>query len=220
MNKAVPHDSAKLHVTGAARYVDDIPIPARTLHLAFGLSTIAKGKIKSIDLSAVKEAPGVADIILSHDLPFKNDVAPNADDEPLLADVNVNFIGQPIFIVAANSHSEARYAARLAIIEYTEEQPVLSIKEAISLNSRFEDGPRIYEKGNILSAFKSSPMTLDGKLELGGQEHFYLEGQAAIASPQDDGEMVIYSSTQHPTEIQHKVAETLGLDMNLSLIHI
>ena len=214
MNKAVPHDSAKLHVTGAARYVDDIPIPAKTLHLAFGLSNIAKGKIKSIDLSAVREAPGVEDIILSHDLPFKNDVAPNANDEPLLADKNVNFIGQPIFIVAANSHSEARYAARLAIIEYTEEQPVLSIKEAISLNSRFEDGPRIYEKGDILSAFKTSPMTLDGKLELGGQEHFYLEGQAAIASPQDDGEMVIYSSTQHPTEIQHKVAETLGLDMN------
>ena len=220
MNKAVPHDSAKLHVTGAARYVDDIPIPAKTLHLAFGLSNIAKGKIKSIDLSAVREAPGVADIILSHDLPFKNDVAPNANDEPLLADINVNFIGQPIFIVAANSHTEARYAAKLAIIEYTEEQPVLSIKEAISLNSRFEDGPRVYEKGDILSAFKTSPLTLEGKLELGGQEHFYLEGQAAIASPQDDGEMVIYSSTQHPTEIQHKVAETLGLDMNLVKVEV
>ncbi len=220
MNKAVPHDSAKLHVTGAARYVDDIPLPAKTLHLAFGLSNIAKGKIKSIDLSAVREAPGVADIILSHDLPFKNDVAPNANDEPLLADINVNFIGQPIFIVAANSHTEARYAAKLAIIEYTEEQPVLSIKEAISLDSRFEDGPRTYEKGDILSAFKTSPMTLEGKLELGGQEHFYLEGQAAIASPQDDGEMVIYSSTQHPTEIQHKVAETLGLDMNLVKVEV
>ena len=220
MNKAAPHDSAKLHVTGAARYVDDIPIPAKTLHLAFGLSNIAKGKIKSIDLSAVREAPGVADIILSHDLPFKNDVAPNANDEPLLADINVNFIGQPIFIVAANSHTEARYAAKLAIIEYTEEQPVLSIKEAISLNSRFEDGPRVYEKGDILSAFKTSPLTLEGKLELGGQEHFYLEGQAAIASPQDDGEMVIYSSTQHPTEIQHKVAETLGLDMNLVKVEV
>ena len=220
MNKAAPHDSAKLHVTGAARYVDDIPIPAKTLHLAFGLSNIAKGKIKSIDLSAVREAPGVADIILSHDLPFKNDVAPNANDEPLLADINVNFIGQPIFIVAATSHTEARYAAKLAIIEYTEEQPVLSIKEAISLNSRFEDGPRVYEKGDILSAFKTSPLTLEGKLELGGQEHFYLEGQAAIASPQDDGEMVIYSSTQHPTEIQHKVAETLGLDMNLVKVEV
>ena len=220
MNKAIPHDSAKLHVTGAARYVDDIPIPAKTLHLAFGLSNIAKGKIKSIDLSAVREAPGVADIILSHDLPFKNDVAPNANDEPLLADMNVNFIGQPIFIVAANSHTEARYAAKLAIIEYTEEQPVLSIKEAISLNSRFEDGPRVYKTGNILSALKTSPMTLEGKLELGGQEHFYLEGQAAIASPQDDGEMVIYSSTQHPTEIQHKVAETLGLDMNLVKVEV
>ena len=220
MNKAVPHDSAKLHVTGAARYVDDIPIPAKTLHLAFGLSNIAKGKIKSIDLSAVREAPGVADIILSHDLPFKNDVAPNANDEPLLADMNVNFIGQPIFIVAANSHTEARYAAKLAIIEYTEEKPILSINEAINLNSRFEDGPRIYEKGDILSALKAAPMTLEGKLELGGQEHFYLEGQAAIASPQDDGEMVIYSSTQHPTEIQHKVAETLGLDMNLVKVEV
>ena len=220
MNKAIPHDSAKLHVTGAARYVDDIPIPAKTLHLAFGLSNIAKGKIKSIDLSAVREAPGVADIILSHDLPFKNDVAPNANDEPLLADMNVNFIGQPIFIVAANSHTEARYAAKLAIIEYTEEKPILSINEAINLNSRFEDGPRIYKKGDILSALKAAPMTLEGKLELGGQEHFYLEGQAAIASPQDDGEMVIYSSTQHPTEIQHKVAETLGLDMNLVKVEV
>ena len=97
MNKAIPHDSAKLHVTGEARYVDDIPLPAKTLHLAFGLSSIAKGQIKSIDLSAVGEAPGVVDIILK-DLPFGNDVAPNAHDEPLLADVSVNFIGQPIFI--------------------------------------------------------------------------------------------------------------------------
>ena len=220
MNKAVPHDSAKLHVNGEARYVDDIPIPTRTLHLAFGLSSIAKGRIKSIDLSSVKEAPGVVDIILSKDLPFKNDVSPNANDEPLLADVNINFVGQPIFIVAANSHLEARYASTLATIEYFEEEPVLSIEEAINLNSRFEDGPRVYETGDFLSAFKTSSMTLEGKLELGGQEHFYLEGQAAIASPQDDGEMVIYSSTQHPTEIQHKVAETLGLDMNLVKVEV
>ena len=220
MNKALPHDSAKLHVTGEARYVDDIPLPAKTLHLAFGLSSIAKGQIKSIDLSAVREAPGVVDIIVSKDLPFGNDVSPNAHDEPLLADVSVNFIGQPIFIVAANSHLQARYASTLAIIEYAEEQPVISIEQAIKLDSRFEEGPRVYNKGDVVSAFKSSPMTIEGTLELGGQEHFYLEGQAAIASPQDDGEMVIYSSTQHPTEIQHKVAETLGLDMNLIKVEV
>ena len=144
MNKAIPHDSAKLHVTGEARYVDDIPLPAKTLHLAFGLSSIAKGQKKSIDLSAVREAPGVVDIILSKDLPFGNDVAPNAHDEPLLADVSVNFIGQPIFIVAANSHLQARYASTLAVIEYAEEQPVISIEQAIKLDSRFEEGPRVY----------------------------------------------------------------------------
>jgi xanthine dehydrogenase large subunit len=103
MNQAIPHDSAKLHVTGEARYVDDIPLPAKTLHLAFGLSTIANGEIKSIDLSAVRAAPGVLDIILSKDLPFTNDVAPNAHDEQLLADTHVNFIGQPIFIVGRKS---------------------------------------------------------------------------------------------------------------------
>ena len=220
MNQAIPHDSAKLHVTGEARYVDDIPLPTKTLHLAFGLSSIANGEIKSIDLSAVRAAPGVLDIILSKDLPFTNDVAPNAHDEQLLADTHVNFIGQPIFIVVAKAHTQARYASTLAIIDYTEGKPIISIDEAINSNNRFEEGPRIYETGDAVSALKSSAHSLEGKLELGGQEHFYLEGQAAIASPQDDGEMVIYSSTQHPTEIQHKVAETLGLDMHLVKVEV
>ena len=160
MNQAIPHDSAKLHVTGEARYVDDIPLPTKTLHLAFGLSSIANGEIKSIDLSAVRAAPGVLDIILSKDLPFTNDVAPNAHDEQLLADTHVNFIGQPIFIVFAKAYTQARYASTLAIIDYTEGKPIISIDEAINSNNRFEEGPRIYETGDAVSALKSSAHSL------------------------------------------------------------
>ena len=212
--KPLPHDAARLHVTGQARYIDDIPLPAGALHLAFGLSTVARGHIVSMDLDAVREVPGIALVLTAEDLPFANDVSPSAHDEPLLSNGSVHYVGQPLFLVAATSHLAARKAAALAQIEYTEETPILTIEEALAANSRFEDGPRIYGRGDVEAALASAPRTVSGRFEIGGQEHFYLESQAAVALPQEGGDMIVGSSTQHPTEIQHKVAEALGVPMH------
>jgi xanthine dehydrogenase large subunit len=212
--KPLPHDAAKLHVTGAARYVDDIPTPSNTLHLAFGLSKIAAGTITAMDLSAVKTAPGVVAVLTADDLPFANDVSPSNHDEPLLATDAVHYAGQPLFLVVATSHLAARHAARLGQIEIEKTKPILTLEDALAANSRFEDGPRIYQKGDAEAALQTAQQTLTGTINIGGQEHFYLEGQAALGLPQDNGDMVIHSSTQHPTEIQHKVAEALGLPMH------
>lgn len=212
--KPLPHDAAKLHVTGAARYVDDIPTPANTLHIAFGLSKPAAGRLISMDLSAVRAAPDVVAVYTADDLAFANDVSPSNHDEPLLATDAVHYAGQPLFMVVATSHLAARHAARLGRIEIAKIDPILTIEQALKADSRFEDGPRIYQKGDATAALKQATKTLSGSINIGGQEHFYLEGQAALALPQDNGDMVVHSSTQHPTEIQHKVAEALGVHMH------
>jgi len=213
VGQPLPHDSAVLHVTGRARYVDDQPVPQGTLHLAFGLSTIAHGEITSIDLSTVKSAPGVVLVMTADDLPFANDVSPSAHDEPLLATGTVHYVGQQIFLVVAETHLQARKAARLAKITYRELPALLTVDQALAANSRFEDGPVIWKKGDAESAIAKAPRLIEGSFDMGGQEHFYLEGQAALALPQEGG-MIVQSSTQHPTEIQHKVAEAIGLHMN------
>ena len=214
VTKPLPHDAAPLHVAGTARYLDDIPTPKGTLHLAFGLSPIAKGRITAMDLSAVRAAKGVVKVMTAEDLPFENDVSPSLHDEPLLSDGTVNYIGQPVFLVIATSHLAARKAARLGQIDYAEETPILTIEEALAADSRFEDGPRIYAKGDADAAIAGSAHVIEGTFEIGGQEHFYLEGQAALASPNEGGDMLVNSSTQHPTEIQHKVADALGVPMH------
>ncbi|MGR3660961.1 MAG: xanthine dehydrogenase molybdopterin binding subunit [Paracoccaceae bacterium] len=218
--KSLPHDAAKLHVTGRARYVDDVPMPANCLHLAFGCSTIAHGGIQSIDLSAVAAAPGVVAVLTAGDLPFDNDVSPSAHDEPLLATGTVHYVGQPVFLVVAISHLAARKAARLATISYTPLPAILTIDEALAADSRFEDGPVIWARGDTADHITAATHQLSGSFEIGGQEHFYLEGQAALALPQEGGDMVVHSSTQHPTEIQHKVAEAIGVEMNAVRVEI
>ncbi len=212
--KPLPHDAAALHVSGAARYIDDIPTPAGTLHLAFGLSDIAKGQISDMDLSQVRQAPGVIAVLTADDLPFANDVSPSIHDEPLLSDGTVHYIGQPLFLVVAGTHLNARKAARMGQVSYDEEPPILTIEEALAADSRFEDGPRIWTKGDVDQALSKAPHRLQGTINMGGQEHFYLEGQAALALPQEGGDMLVHSSTQHPTEIQHKVADALGMPMH------
>ena len=218
--KPLPHDAAKLHVTGKARYVDDTPLPRDTLHLAFGLSTIAKGRITEMDLSSVKSSPGVVAVLTAVDLPFTNDVSPSIHDEPLLSDGTVHYLGQPLFLVVAKSHRAARVAARKGAIAYAEEEALLTLDAALAADSRFEEGPRIYQKGDAAGAIAKAPHQVEGTFELGGQEHFYLEGQAALALPQEDGAMLVNSSTQHPTEIQHKVAEAIGLPMHSVRVEI
>jgi len=214
VHKPLPHDAAPLHVTGQARYVDDIPVPANCLHLAFGLSTIAHGRITAMDLAAVRATPGVVAVIAGEDLAEIPDCSPSNNDEPLLSDGHVHYLGQPLFLVAASSHLAARKAARRAEISYEEAPAILTIEAAMAADSRFEDGPRVYEKGDVEQALAAAAHIIEGRIEMGGQEHFYLEGQAAMVLPQEGGDMLVHSSTQHPTEIQHKVAHALHLPMH------
>ncbi len=214
VTKPLPHDAAPLHVAGTARYVDDIPTPKGSLHLAFGISAIAKGRITAMDLSAVKSAEGVVAVMTAEDLPFANDVSPSIHDEPLLSDGTVHYVGQPVFLVVATSHLAARKAARLGKIDYSQETAILTIEDALAADSRFEEGPRIYAKGDADAAISGSAHVIEDTFEIGGQEHFYLEGQAALAVPNEGADMLVHSSTQHPTEIQHKVADALGVPMH------
>ena len=212
MGQALPHDSAPLHVTGQARYVDDVPLPAGALHLAFGLSEVAHGEITAIDLAAVRAAAGVVAVWSAEDFPDMPDCSHGALDEPLLAVGKVHYVGQPVFLVAADSHLAARRAARLGRVTYRELPALLTVDEALAANSRFEQGPALWAKGDAARAMAAAVHRIEGEMEVGGQEHFYLEGQVAVALPQEDG-MHILASTQHPTEIQHKVADALHLPM-------
>ena len=214
MGKPLPHDAAPLHVTGQARYIDDLSFPANALHLAFGLSTVAHGEITGLDLSAVRAAPGVVAVLSAEDLPDMPDCSPSMHDEPLLAVGTVHYVGQPVFLVLAESHLAARKAARLGKISYRELPALLTVDAALAANSRFEDGPVIWQKGDAAEAISAAPRVVEGSFEVGGQEHFYLEGQVAAAIPQEGGDMVVHSSTQHPTEVQHKVAHALHLPMS------
>ena len=218
---ALPHDAAHLHVAGAARYVDDIPVPPGCLHLAFGLSAHASAELTGVDLDAVRAAPGVREVLVAADLPHANDVSPSNHDEPLLADGEVRYMGQPVFLVAATNHLAARRAARLAEMAYEPREPVLTVDQALAAGDRhFDGGPRVWEDGDVAAALAAAPRRLEGTLEVGGQEHFYLEGQTALAVPQEDGDMLVHSSSQHPTEIQHKVAEALGVPMHAVRVEV
>jgi len=217
VHKSNPHDSGPAHVTGRARYTDDIPL-VDPVHLAFGLSELAHARLKSLDLSAVRAAKGVIDVLTCADLPGANDVSAAAHDEPLLSKGTVHFVGQPVFLVVAESHSLARRAARLAVMEYDELPAVLSIDEALAADSKFEE-PLQFLNGDPEAALDKAPRRIEGSMEIGGQEHFYLEGQAAAAEPVED-DVIVHSSTQHPSEIQHKVSEALGVPFHAVRVEV
>ncbi|MDG2097502.1 MAG: xanthine dehydrogenase molybdopterin binding subunit [Paracoccaceae bacterium] len=217
--KPLPHDAAALHVSGSAQYTDDIPTPDNTLHLVFGLSEIAHGRIVKTDLTDVKSASGVSCVLMAKDIPGKNDISPSPFPEPLLSDGTLNYIGQPIFICAATSHLLARRAAKLAKIEYKKKKAIITIEEAIKAKSLLEK-PVVYNKGDPENTILNSEFNLNGTINIGGQEHFYLEGQAALAIPHDDGDITIHCSTQHPTEAQHKVADALKKPMNAVRVQV
>ncbi len=204
--KSIPHDSGPAHVSGEARYVDDYPMPANCVHLAFGLSEKSHADF-TLDLAAVRAAEGVIEVLVAADLPAKNDVSPTPDPEPMLAEARVHYIGQPMFLVVADSHLNARRAARLGKVDYSEKTPLVTIDQAMAAGSRFGEAVT-YSIGNAETALAAAPHRISGEMEIGGQEHFYLEGQAAFALP-EEGDVRVVSSTQHPTEIQHKVAEAL-----------
>ena len=212
--KPLPHESARLHVTGTARYADDAPAPEGCLHLAFGLAEHARGRLLSLDLDAVRAAPGVVAVLAAADLDPMPDCSPSNHDEPLLCTGAIHYAGQPLYLVVATSHLAARRAARLHLAKVEEAAPVLTIEEALAAEAWFDGGPRLWSDGDVAAGLAAAPRRLEGVIEIGGQEHFYLEGQAALAVPGEAGEMHVLSSTQHPTEIQHKVADALDVPMH------
>ena len=214
----LPHEGAPLHVSGAANYTDDIPLPANALHVALGMSTVAHGRIKSMDLSTVAAAPGVVAIATAADVPGTNLIGPVLQDDPIFAESLVEFAGQSLFAVAATSYDAARRAATLARVEYEELPAILDVRSALAAKS-FVVPTHTLRRGQPEAAIGRSRHRLAGSAELGGQEHFYLEGQVAVALPQEDGGMLIYSSTQHPTEVQHMVAHALGKKSHEVVVH-
>ncbi|MFM8546653.1 MAG: xanthine dehydrogenase molybdopterin binding subunit [Betaproteobacteria bacterium] len=206
---SLTHESARLHVSGGARYLDDIALPAGTLHAALGISPVAHGRIRSISLDAVRQSPGVVDVITAADLPGDNQCGPVLKDDPILAETIVVYAGQPVFAVLADSHENARRAARRARLDIEPLPAVLDIESALAQKS-FVLPTQTLARCEPERVLNESPMRLKGRLAIGGQDHFYLEGQIAAALPQDDGGMLVLSSTQHPSEVQHLVAHALA----------
>ncbi len=205
----LPHDSAHLHVSGAALYIDDIPAPQGLLHAAIGMSERAHARIVSMDLSAVRAAPGVVAVITAKDIPGKNDYGPVVADDPIFAQDLVQYVGQSMFAVAAHTVEQARRAARLAVIEYEDLEPILDADTAVAKQS-FVLPTVTLTRGDSKQALSQSPNRLNGKVILGGQDQFYLEGHIALALPQEGGDMLVHSSSQHPSEVQHQVAHALA----------
>ena len=210
---ALPHDSGHLHVSGRALYVDDIPEVRGTLHAAIGMSERAHARLESVDLAKVRAAPGVVAVITAQDIPGKNDYGPVIADDPIFATTLVQYHGQSIFAVAATTVGEARRAARLAAIGYDELVPLLTAEAALKAQSFVLPTERLV-RGNPRAAIATAPHRLAGKIRIGGQEQFYLEGMIAYAVPKEDGTMLVYSSTQHPGEVQHQVAHALDMPAN------
>lgn len=208
----IAHESAHKHVSGDATYLDDMMVPDGTLHAYLGLSERAHAKIVSIDLSAVRAAPGVVDVILTSDVPGHTDISPvGLGDEPIFATDEVMFWGQPLFAVIGETRDVARRAARLANVEYEDLKADISIADAQASGRDFVTAPLTLARGDIEAALSAAPHIVAGEMEIGGQDHFYLEGHIAMAVPGEDGEMRVFSSTQHPSEIQHMVAHVLGV---------
>lgn len=205
-----PHDSAHLHVTGLARYADDAPEPVDMLHLAFGQASETSARIVSMDLSAVLAAEGVVAVYTAADIPGENNTGPVRHDEGLLADGDVLFPDQPLFLVAATSQKAARKAARLGNVVYEPRQAAVSMAEARAAGSLIEPTQRM-ARGDAAAALGAAPHRISGHFAMGGQDHFYLEGHVSVATQGEDGQVHILCSTQHPSEVQHLVAHLLGV---------
>ncbi len=219
VRRSLKHDSAHKHVTGEAVYIDDIPAPANLLHLACGQSSKAHARIKAMDLSQVRQAPGVVAVLTKEDIPGENDVGPVIHDDPVFADGLVQYIGQSLFAVAAESREQARRAALLAQIEYEELEPVLSIDEALA-KENYVLPDHVIRRGDSKAALDRAPRRLSGSVQVGGQDHFYLEGMVSLALPAEDGDVQIWCSTQHPSEVQHNVARVLGRPSNAVTVDV
>ncbi len=218
---ARPHDSAIKHVAGEAIYIDDIPEPAGLVHACLGLSEIAHGRLIALDLGPVRAAPGVLCVLTAKDIPGQNEISStHRQDEPVFATEMVLHHGQPLFAVVAETRDQARRAALLAKAEYQETAPLLDVAAARAAGGALVTDPLKLERGDVAGALAASPRRLKGSMTIGGQDHFYLESQIALAIPGEDEDMFVASSTQHPSEVQHMVAQVLGVGSHAVTVEI
>jgi len=223
MGKPTPHESAKLHLTGKALYIDDIAAPEGCLHAYVGMANVACGLLKSQDLTAVATAGGVVDVITAKDIPGHVDIGPVFGGDPLLVEEQISYYGQPLFAVAATSYSAARKAALLGLADIDATPPLLTLEQVQiahkTANKQVRPSHSLV-KGDSATALAESINTLRINQQVGGQEHFYLEGQVSLAIPQDNGGVLVHSSSQHPSEVQKLVAEVLALPMHKVVVNI
>lgn len=210
VGQPIPHDSAAGHVTGRAHYIDDLPLRSDELHVGFVGSPVAYGKIEKIDFASAKQISGVVGIFTADDIPGEKKFGIHYRDEPVLAEGEVLYVGQPVIVIAAESAEALSQARRAVKIDVQPAKPILSIEEAI-LQQKFLGEPRQIRRGDPQAAIASALHKLSGVFQCGGQEQFYLESHAAIVYPAEEGQLIVHSSTQHTTEIQVVVAEALGL---------
>ena len=205
------HESAHLHVAGAATYIDDIPEAAGTLHAALGLSPVAHGRLRGVDVERLRALPGVVAVLTAADIPGRNDCGPIVHDDPILAAHELVYVGQPVFAVVATDRELARRAAARAkdVIAFEPLPAVLNARAAHAAK-QYVVPPMHLARGDAHAAIAAAPHRLDGSFSLGGQEQFYLEGQISYALPQEDRTLLVHCSTQHPSEMQHVVAHALG----------
>jgi xanthine dehydrogenase large subunit len=211
VHRAIMHDSAARHVSGEAVYVDDIAELPGTLQVYIAMSERAHARLVSLDVSAVRKAPGVVAVLTVADIPGENDASPNAGDDPVFAEGEVQYIGQSVFAVAAETIADARAAASHAKVEYEDLPALVSVDDALAAGSDIATvPPHEMRLGDFDAAYADAPHRIEGCVYVGGQDHFYLEGQVAYAVPGEASDMHVYSSTQHPSEVQHSVAKVLG----------
>ena len=220
-HSSIPHDSAIKHVTGRADYTDDLPEPQGLIHAYLGLSQCAHGKITGMDFTDTLAGPGVLGVMTAADLPGVNDVAPTGkNDDPVFADGEVRFWGQPVFAVLAETRDQARRAAHKARIDYEVLPHALDPIEARDAGMGYVTEPLTLKRGDAAAGLAAAPNRISGRMRIGGQDHFYLEGQIAMALPGEDDEVTVHVSTQHPTEVQHMVAHVLGVPASAVVVNV
>ena len=215
----VRHDSARAHVTGSARYIDDMPVLPGTLEVVLVTSPHAHARIVSADVSAALAAAGVHGIVTAADIPGHNDIGPVFPNEPVLAEGIVDYVGAPVVAIGAETYDQGLAAAALVKIVYEELPAVLEIEDALAAES-YTYPPQTMRRGDAEAAIAGAAHTVSGELRCGGQDHFYLETNIALVVPRDDGDLDVFSSTQHPSEVQHGVAHTLGIPTNAVTVEI
>ncbi|MBS1989322.1 MAG: xanthine dehydrogenase molybdopterin binding subunit [Cyanobacteria bacterium SZAS LIN-3] len=212
VGRSLPHDSAALHVTGESVYIDDIAPLRNELLVGFLGSPFAHGRIKKLDLSAALKIDGVVALYTYKDL-ASNIFGPITQDEILLVEDESQFIGQPIVVIAAESAAAIKAARAAIVLDMEELEPILSVDQAIAAG-QFIDKPYRISRGDVEKAFAEADHVIEGRLVMSGADHFYLESQACLVYPGEMDQLVVHSSTQNPSEVQHEVAHLLGLNLN------